>query len=72
MITSFKKTRETSAAILEWTAVTLAGVIATASILRFAAPSAAYCPATAPIVVAEQSGARAETPAIIKDMMLHD
>jgi hypothetical protein len=72
VITSRKKTHETSAGILEWTAVTLAGVIATASILRFAAPSAAYCAATAAIAMAEQSGTQAETAAIIKDMMRHD
>jgi hypothetical protein len=67
-----EKNARHSAGILEWTAVTLAGVIATAGILRFAAPGAAYCPAAAPIVVAEQSGTQAETAAIIKDMMRHD
>lgn len=72
MITSLKKTRETSAGILEWTAVTLAGVIAI-GILRFATPSAASCPARAPTIVMEdQPGAQTETEAIIKDMMLHD
>jgi hypothetical protein len=71
VITSLK-TRETSAGVLEWTAVILAGVVAIGT-LRLATPSAASCPSRAPtIVIEDQPRAQTETEAIIKDMMLHD
>ncbi|WP_375414848.1 hypothetical protein [uncultured Bradyrhizobium sp.] len=72
MITFVKKPRQTSTAILEATAVILAGVVAI-GILRVAGSGPGYCPATAPSIVTEDPlGAQTEVEAAIKDMMLHD